>query len=218
MVPGFLLKAVILENDLSEADVVVELGREIRIGDKIKIPIDARGYLTVFSGLKERLPSFGADILLWDEESVATGSGIGAGLKAEERAALEKRVVLIGYDDEKARTIPFKGDEKISRAELFSLAVATIQSGRYIRKVASWMQYAVWAVIAVLGALVLRAKRGRAVMGSLVLLMAFFIAGMIQFQMNQSWMPLVIPMGLIACVFLCGLVLCQGKPKVVEEE
>ena len=41
---------------------------------------------------------------------------------------------------------------------------------------------------------------------------------MIQFQMNQSWMPLVIPMGLIACVFLCGLVLCQGKPKVVEEE
>ena len=217
IVPSFLLQSVLLENDLSPADVVVELGKEVRLGDTIKIPIDQRGFMTVFTGLRERLPVHGADILLWNADSLADAD-IGAGLSDNEREALEKRVVLIGYNDEKAKRIPFKNGERLSHAELFSLAIATIQSGRYIHMVPTAAQWALIGGIFLTGLLLLRLYRKRAALGALALLVLFFITGMIQFQINQSWMPLTTPLGLIACVFLCCLILARGKKETTETE
>lgn len=218
VVPGFLLQSVLMENGLTLADVKVELGHQIQIGEDITIPIDNHGFMTVFTGLRERLPVYGADILLWDSDAIVTGADIGAGLSIEERAALEKRVVLIGYDDEMAKRIPYKGGAKISHSELFSLAIATIQSGRYIRKVPALAQFGIWGAIALIGLIILRMYRRRAIVSSVLLLILFFIAGMIQFQINQSWTPLSIPLSLIACIALSGLVLCQSKPRPVEAD
>jgi CHASE2 domain-containing sensor protein len=207
VVPGFVLQAVMLENGVAPESVEVDLGKEIRLGDTLSIPIDARGYLTVFAGLRERLPSYSASILIWKPDEVIGEGGNGQGMKPEERTALESRVVLIGYDNEPAKRIPLKKDVMISRAELFALAIATVQSGRYIRLLPETAQYGVWAVLVLAGLFLLRFRRQRAFAFGFLLLVLYFIGGMLLFQSSQTWMPVVIPLGLIGCLLLAALVL-----------
>ena len=77
------------------------------------------------------------------------------------------------------------------------------------------MQFAVWALLIAVGLWLLRFHRGRAVGLSLLVLVLYFIAGMLVFQGSQSWMPLMVSLGLIGCCVLCGLILCGG---VVDRE
>ncbi len=207
VIPAFVLRAVMLENGIAPEDVEVELGASIRLGDALTIPVDARGYLTVFAGLRERLPTYSASILIWKPDEVVGEDGSGQGMKPEERSALESRVVLIGYDNEPAKRIPLKKGALISRAELFALAIATVQSGRYIRLLPDPVQYGVWVALVLAGLFILRFRRKRALGLGFLLLLLYFIAGMLLFQSARTWMPVVIPLGLLACLLVAALVL-----------
>jgi len=211
VVPSFVLLAVMLENGIAPEAVEVALGKSIRLGDALTIPIDTRGYLTVFAGLRERLPSHSASILIWKPDEVVGEGETGQGMRHEERRALESRVVLMGYDNEPARRIPLGKDVMISRAELFALAIATIQSGRYIRRLPVPVQYGVWAALVLAGLGILGMRRGRALGFVFLLLVVYFVAGMLVFQSARTWMPVVVPLGLIACILLAALVLPTAR-------
>jgi len=216
IIPSFILQAVMMENGVSAESIEVEIGREIRVTEELAIPIDKAGKLVVFSGLREKIPRHSADILIWDSDEEASETSA-VGLTKEERTALESRVVMIGFDDGKARRIPFRNDEAISEADVFATAMATIQSGRYIQRVRLVFQILVWAAIVGVGLFVLRGHRSRAMLFAFLLLIGFFVGGMIQFQMSQTWMPVTIPLGLIACVVLGGILLCAPKDEPEPE-
>ena len=209
VVPSFVLLAAMLELDATAADVEVLLGESITIKGDLVIPIDPSGALNVFAGLRATLPVRDANILVWDPTD--EGGGAGGGLGKTEREALASRVVLLGMDDENARTIPAGRGEKISRAELFALAIATIQSGRYLEKVSPAVEWIAWAVLVGIGLLLLRLHRKRAFGLALLLVLLYVITNLLFFQSAQSWLPPAVPLALLACVILGALTLSEGR-------
>ena len=214
IVPSFVLLATMLELDAKAADVRVHLGNKIIIKDDLIIPIDKTGALNVFTGLRATLPVSKASILVLDP--AADGGGAGGQLGKSEREALESRIVLLGMDDEKSRIIAAGRGENISRAELFALAIATIQSGRYIEKVAAAVSWAVAGGIVLLGLLLIRLPRKRATGLSLLLVVLYFAGSMILFQSTPRWIPPAVPIALLGCVLLGALTLGSSAPLTGE--
>ena len=211
VVPSFVLLATMLELDAAPEDVVVILGESIVVKDDLVIPIDATGALNVFTGLRATLPAQNANILVLNPEE--EGGGIGGSLGKEERKALASRVVLLGIDDEKSRSIPIGQGASISRAELFALAIATIQSGRYIEQAAPAIQWATWLGLVAAALLFLRFPRKRATGFALLLVILYFVANMLFFQSSQLWIPPAVPLALLACALLGALTLAGGQQK-----
>ncbi|MEM9478074.1 MAG: hypothetical protein AAGA58_00275 [Verrucomicrobiota bacterium] len=217
VVPSFVLQAVMLENDVEESDVRAVLGDAIYLGDDLRVPIDARGRLTVFSKLRGALPVHDADILIPDPAAIVDEDAIDTvELTDNERKALEERVVLIGLNDERLRSIPLDGsEEKISPAELSALAIATVQSGRYIRKLATPQQAFIWTALLLAGLGLLAANAGTARILWFVLVIVFLISSLIAFKVGQFWQPPIIPAALVICIFVS--VFLPRKPTAGEE-
>ena len=214
VIPSFVLLATMLDLDASPADLHVRLGHEITIKGELSIPIDSRGSLKVFTDLRPSLPVSKASILVLDPSS--DGGGAGGQLGKEERMALESRIVVLGMNDENSRVIPLGGGAKISRAELFALAIATIQSGRYIDRVAPSVKWAICAFIVLLGLLLIRMPRKRGFGLALLAVILYFIGNMILFQSTPRWVPPAVPLALLACVLLATLTLGAAGGRQAE--
>lgn len=217
VIPSFVLQAVMLENDVAGQDVRVVLGDAIYLGDTLRVPVDARGRLTVFSALRSALPVHDADILIPDPLSEASEDGTPrVELSEEERNALEERVVLIGLNDERLRRLALAGSgEMISPAELSALAIATVQSGRYIRKLTTPQQAFVWAALLLAGLAVLAMTSTTARFFGAALVGVFFLSSFMAFRVGQFWQPPVIPLSLLVC--MAGALFFPRKPTEVEE-
>ena len=209
VVPSFVLLAAMLEMDAVPADVKVELGEAITVKDTLVIPIDASGALNVFTGLRAKLPVSKATILVHDPAYEGGGSG-GTGGKSE-RDALKSRIVVLGMNDKNSRVIPAGRGGNISRAELFALAIATIQSGRYIQKLQPAVRWAVWGGIVLFGLWLLRMPRKRAVGLALLAIVLYFAGNMILFQTTPRWIPPAVPVALLGCL-LVGALTLSGAP------
>ena len=121
-------------------------------------------------------------------------------------------MVVLGLNDEPSRVVPIGKGETISRAELFALAIATIQSGRYIEKLPPPVRWAVWGGIVLLGLWLIRFPRQRAFSLALLAVLIYFIANMLLFQSTPRWIPPGAPLALLAVVLLAALIFGKGKP------
>ncbi len=205
VVPSFVLLATMLELDVTTDEIEVKLGKMINVGNQITIPIDASGSLKIFTGMRARPAIQNASILA--HEPVKNPEGASGGLSREERDALENRVILLGLDNKTSRTIPTKRGEPISQAELFALAIATIQSRSYFGPVSERACWIFWVAILILGVMILRQRRRRAISFSLLLILIYFTSSMVFFQATQRWLPPAVPLTLLACVLLSTLLL-----------
>jgi len=214
VVPSFILMAMIKEAGVGLDGVQVSLdGRSIKIGEgerSLDIPIDSGGRLRVHTGIRTAISKYNADILF-----LVGADDIRDQLTDEQKSALLSRIVILGTDDEIARTIDLpKGDEKISQAELFAMAIATIQAKRFIQRVPTLVEYGTWAALLGIGLLMLRLRRKRrVVMWWGVLLILYFVGNLILFQYTGQWIPLVVPLGIIASILLVALVLPAPRPE-----
>ena len=204
VVASFVLMAMIKEAGVPLDSVEVNLDESvIRIG-QLEIPIDRGGRLGVHTGIREAISKHNADILI-----LVGAEDIRDQLTDEQKKALLSRIVILGIDEEEARTIelPNKGGE-ISQAELFAMAIATIQAKQFIVKVPRVVEYGIWAGLALIGLSMLRLKRKRrVVMWWGVLLILFFVANLMLFQYASQWSPLVVPLGIVASILVVGLLL-----------
>ena len=55
IVPSFVLKAIMLENNIKANQVIINLGNEIKLGDKKIIPIDDTGRVIIYPALQGEL-------------------------------------------------------------------------------------------------------------------------------------------------------------------
>ena len=207
LVPSFILMTMVLEAGAEPGAVEVSFDEKlIRIpgGEGLEIPIDEGGRLAVHTGIREAVSKHNADILILDGEQ-----DIRDQLEEAEREALLSRIVILGTDDEIARSIELpKNAEKISQSELFAMAIATIQAKRFIRQVPPVVEYAIWAALAGIGVWLMRARRrGGLVMRWLVLVILYIVSCMMLFQYSGQWAPLVAPVGIIASILVVGLLL-----------
>lgn len=202
IIPSLVLRAAMIEAGVQPEETVIRLGERIDLGDAFSIPIDRHGQVTVFRELRDNIPQFGADILIWDPEPSADLEPSAGGLTAAQRKSLSNHIVLIGRNDKAAQTVPWKKGEMISRAELFALAIATIQSGRFLEKLSPSIVWTVHAVLLALGGIILARKNGFILV--ILLIVCYFVGSILLFQSSQMWLPFSLHAALLGCLFLCN--------------
>ncbi|MEZ5300903.1 MAG: hypothetical protein R3F11_09665 [Verrucomicrobiales bacterium] len=192
VIPSFALQAVLAEEGLAPSDASVVLGEEIRAGERVRIPIDGAGRLRIYLGLREKVPHASAPDAVLGAEPDA--KALLEPRQRESLAALSGRLLVVGNDDEHSRRIELPGGGHISRAELQALAIATMQSSQYIRRLPAAPQYGVWAAAAALGLFIVRAKRrGSAFFLSFLGVVLVFACGLVAFQSALTWYSPALP-------------------------
>ncbi len=220
VVPSFVLLTIMLELGVTADEVEIQLGETINVGNKTTIPIDASGALSISTGIRIRPEIHNASILAHNPgENPGQDTG---GLSGEETDALANRVILLGLDNKGSRTIPTDRGGKISQAELFALAIATIQSSSYFGPVSQHTAWILWGVILVAGVMILRQRRRRAIGFSLLLILLYFTGNMILFQSTQRWIFPAVPATLLTCTLVSALLLTAtgktaGKLESIED-
>lgn len=205
VVPSFVLLTTMLELGVTADEVEIQLGKMINVGNKTTIPIDASGALAISTEIRNRPAIQNASVLAHnpgEDSGQDTDS-----LSREENDALANSVILLGLDNKGSRTIPTGRGGKISQAELFALAIATIQSNSYFGPVPQRTAWILWAVLLSAGVTILRQERRRAIGFSLLLILLYFTGSMILFQSTQYWIYPAVPMTLITCILLSTLLL-----------
>ncbi len=211
VVASFTLNAILLQSGRDSSDLRVRLGDSIEIRDTdIRIPIDPSGYFTVFPGVRDHIAHFDAEAIF--DLALTPDKGATA---SPDFTALKNTIVLIGADHDAAQQIAFGKSDRISRAERIAIALATIQSGRYIAPLLPNQIHVIWGIVilASILLLVLHLSRRRIFAFSLLLILLYGVASLILFQSRLLWMSPAVPVAILLAAGICGLLL----PSLREE-
>lgn len=194
VVPSLVLQAALMWEKLSLEDVRVELGARVALGDLVEIPIDVAGRMRVDFGVPRGRCGFD-DLVLAAEQADA---------KSEARnlppETFSGKLLLLSRVDEASRTLRLAAGRAGSAGELFTAAIATIQSRTFIRRAPPWAD-AVLIGVAMLASLWLPCwRRGRVAFFAILALIAYVLAALWIFGSELIWMPITLPTGL--AVFL----------------
>ncbi len=207
VVASFVLATILAHDGLSPADVQVELGRSIKVGERYKIPIDEAGYFTVYHGMRGIYPNINSTSLTLAVSQFEDLTQELRNASQETLETLRQNAIVIGFDQESEHRFELPTGDKISLAELQAMAVATIQSGRHVTYWPFPLRIASFGVLALLGLFFLKGGKFRAFGGGLLAALLYAIVCMLTFQTSLSWTP---PIGAIAvCLILAllGLIL-----------
>ena len=190
IVPSFVLKAIMLENNIKANQVIINLGNEIKLGDKKIIPIDDTGRVIIYPALQGELSKERINLL-----TVPTIE-----LDEKKRSLLKNNVLLIGNDQDSAniKNIPFRQNSIISNAELMALAISTIQSELYISELTKNTEVFVWIVLIFLGVLIFIYYPKKAISRIGLLILIYLSFNMVLFQSNGQWISPLPPFVLFA--------------------
>lgn len=216
VVPSFILHALANHAEVALDQVSVALppavgSPVVKIGEVHEIPIDSRGRMKIYeqSGIDTTFyPSVSAFHLALTGEEDETIKKLLADLE-EAFTSLGSNLVVIGNDRKEARTekvstIP----RSVSRAELLTRCIATVQSGRYIEWWPFWARLLGFAVIAGIAAYAFKGSRTRAVI--VALFGAFFYFGIcaaVIFKSTLAWAPVFAPLALFVLMLVLAFVL-----------
>lgn len=208
VVPTLALQAAMLWHGLSADEVSVALGSHIALGDKARIPIDARGEMRVHFGVPRT--TFGFDDLLLSAEQIAAKQK--PSIPAEQIAG---SIALLARTDRAAQTLRLGTGKAGSPGELWAAAIATIQSGAFIRRVAWWFDVALVAAAAAFAWWAPRLSRKTVAITVGAALLAYLIATLVVFAVAQLWLPILLPAGLLLFTLVYRLAL---RSKTLDRE
>jgi CHASE2 domain-containing sensor protein len=206
--PAFALQAVMLWAKLTPEDVTVEVGSQIALGPKLRIPIDAGGRMRVDFGAPRG--GFGLEDLMLANEQKEAGRPPIAPLEQ-----MKGSIVLLSRTDAAARTIPLAARRNGSPGELFAAAIATIQNQSFIQRAPVWAEYAVIGAFMLLGYWVPRWKKVQTVLVGAVALAVYVLIALAIFNRWLVWLPGVVPLGVVAVCILFRVATPDafGRPK-----
>jgi len=207
IVPSFVLQAVMLWNKLTPDDIAVKLGSQITLGDKVSIPIDARGAMRV--DFKSPITRYGFDELLLAVEQAQHGQ-----TSVFSTDLLRDRLVLLARTDSKSQTLDLPTGRAGSPGELFAAAIATIQGNNFIRRVSIAFDMLVIAVMMAAAYFSEKVTRRRACSIFLLSIIFYFFFSLTIFSRYRVWLPSLLPLGLWAFVLLLRLITPSREPAV----
>jgi hypothetical protein len=193
IVPSFALEAMMLYYGVTPEEVQVNLGSDIRVGDKLTIPVNQSGAMLV--DWKQPFDRVG-----FDDMVLAVDQLEGKHATVIDPALLRNRLLILARTDEKSQTVVFPNGHMGSSGELFAEAIATAESNAFARpagRAGSGLVLIVGVVLAVV-----LATRGRLLA---VLILLGFAAGYLMtclavFETARIALPLTPMMGLIGFV------------------
>ncbi len=201
VVPAFALQALTLALRLSPREVSVAVGGNVRLGDRLHLPVDRAGRTLLDGRALQRVNRMGLD----DLPLLATGQA-----SAETRATAERMrggVVVLGRTDHAARTRRTPEGQAVSPAEVFAWAVASLERNPPLRRASAWWDAGVLALFAAAGCFGARLRRISSLGLSLVALLAYALLALACFETSRLWLPAALPVGLTVTNVLLPLLL-----------
>lgn len=224
---GFALQVVLEAKQLDESNVsvkfadgagLIDVAGEDGDGNAVSysIPVDERGRMLVYHGVRvgELYPKLDAAVdLILASSDYEVAEQVRAA-KAEEVDTLKSNAVVIGFDHDAAKQFELPTGDKVSRSELMAMAVATIQSGRFVQVWPSWMRYAALAALLLVCCLLIPTRalsRGNVFIG-LVFGIGYFALSLVTFQTNLTWTPPLAGLAICLAFVIAGWVLPKSAP------
>jgi hypothetical protein len=215
VVPSFIVHALANYTGVGLDQVSVQLppavaSGVIRIGDVHEIPIDARGRMKIYEqsgiGTSGFYPAVSAFHLALTGEDDETIKSLLADVTADFET-LKTNLVVVGHDrTEDRRETLSTARRQLSRAEMITRAIATIQSGRYIDWWPLWARLLGVLVIAGIAALAFTKPRGKAIIWAVFGGFFYFGVSMVIFKSTLTWAPPFAPMALFVLMIVVALV------------
>ncbi|MED5258674.1 MAG: CHASE2 domain-containing protein, partial [Verrucomicrobiota bacterium] len=148
IVPSFVLKAIMLDFNIKADQVIINIGDNIKLGNRKIIPIDNGGHVQIYPALQDDLSIEKINLLTVPPDE----------LDGKYKLLLGNRIILIGnnQNSESIKNIPFRNNSKISNAEHMALAISTIQSGLFISEVSKNKEILIWSILILIGAMILK--------------------------------------------------------------
>ena len=203
IVPSFVLKAIMLDFNIKTDQVIINIGDNIKLGNRKIIPIDNRGHVQIYPALQEDLSIEKINLL-----TVPPGE-----LDGKYKSLLGNRIILIGnnQNSESIKNIPFRNNSRISNAEHMALAISTIQSGLFISKVSKNKEILIWSILILIGAMILKSHSLKAFSRVGLLIIIYLSFSMLLFQSNGQWASPIAPLALFIVMTMFSLVLSEKK-------
>ena len=203
IVPSFVLKAIMLDFNIKADQVIINIGDNIKLGNRKTIPIDNRGHVQIYPALQEDLSIEKINLL-----TVPPGE-----LDGKYKSLLGNRIILIGnnQNSESIKNIPFRNNSRISNAEHMALAISTIQSGLFISEVSKNKEILIWSILILIGAMILKSHSLKAFSRVGLLIIIYLSFSMLLFQSNGQWASPIAPLALFIVMTIFSLVLSEKK-------
>ena len=203
IVPSFVLKAIMLDFNIKADQVIINIGDNIKLGNRKTIPIDNRGHVQIYPALQEDLSIEKINLL-----TVPPGE-----LDGKYKLLLGNRIIIIGnnQNSESIKNIPFRNNSRISNAEHMALAISTIQSGLFISEVSKNKKILIWSILILIGAMILKSHSLKAFSRIGLLIIIYLSFSMLLFQSNGQWASPIAPLALFIVMTIFSLVLSEKK-------
>ena len=203
IVPSFVLKAIMLDFNIKADQVIINIGDNIKLGNRKTIPIDNRGHVQIYPALQEDLSIEKINLLTMPPDE----------LDGKYKLLLGNRIILIGnnQNSESIRNIPFRNNSRISNAEHMALAISTIQSGLFISEFSKNKEILIWSILILIGAMILKSHSLKAFSRIGLLIIIYLSFSMLLFQSNGQWVSPIAPLALFIVMTIFSLVLGEKK-------
>ena len=203
IVPSFVLKAIMLDFNIKTDQIIINIGDNIKLGNRKTIPIDNRGHVQIYPALQEDLSIEKINLLTVPSDE----------LDGKYKLLLGNRIILIGnnQNSESIKNIPFRNNSRISNAEHMALAISTIQSGLFISEVSKNKEILIWSILILIGAMILKSHSLKAFSRVGLLIIIYLSFSMLLFQSNGQWASPIAPLALFIVMTIFSLVLSEKK-------
>ena len=196
VLPAFTLQILTLALRLAPAEIDVAPGAEVRLGDRLSLPVNRAGRALLDAREFSRFGRLGLDDLPLIE----------AGQAPPQTRALAERlrhgVVILGRTDRAARTLRRPDGGALSPAEVFAWAATSLQRAPPTRRASSWPEAAVVALFVGAGLAGRRRRRFAALVLAAATLLFYLLAALSLFEGSRLWLPLALPGGLALLTML----------------
>ncbi len=236
IVPSFVLRSVATQAGIGLDKITLNLESPnpfIQVGDLFTIPVGNDGAMEVpaHGGLKgsmtkEMRNDDGKKKDIHYFTSVTADELAYTG-KADDEVAkrilakfegkfesVSRNLVVVGLDRKVDRRIPTSSGEMISDSSLLARAIATIQSGRFIKW---WPQWGRWLAVLAIFAVALflfRLSRGKVVLFGGIAVLIFFTICVFIFKSTLTWTPPFVMFSLFGLALAVGLILPRSHQDV----
>ena len=203
IVPSFVLKAIMLDFNVKADQVIINIGDNIKLGNRKTIPIDNRGRVQIYPALQEDLSIEKINLLTVPPDE----------LDGKYKLLLGNRIIIIGnnQNSENIRNIPFRNNSRISNAEHMALAISTIQSGLFISEFSKNKEILIWSILILIGAMILKSHSLKAFSRIGLLIIIYLSFSMLLFQSNGQWASPIAPLALFIVMTMFSLILSEKK-------
>jgi hypothetical protein len=225
VVPTVLLRAVLAWWDVPVENVRVVPGEAIWCGEKVRIPIDAAGFLELYLPFTEEPEVMNADTFALPREQVEAALPAG---DPQRRllGSLGDRLVWFGMNDAASAVLRLPDGRQVSSGALTARAVAAMQSGRFLRPVGSRVQWGAEGMALLAGVWLLHRRWRWVVPCWLVAVVGWVGAGVWIYRDRGEWQVCWAGLGMLTVAAVLAFLLPRrervagrtGEAGVVKDE